>query len=63
MARKTATVMHMAKDFRKPPLHGIWGKVELPALREKTDIEVVRSAPKSNSSKRVLGLSNFTWNR
>lgn len=41
MARETATVMHTAKDFSDPPLTGIWGKIELPVLRLKTNIKEV----------------------
>lgn len=38
MARKHATVMHMSSDYADPPQDGIWGRIELPALRDETDI-------------------------
>lgn len=41
MARKSATVMHKTADYFDPPMNGIWGKTELPALRDKTDVEEV----------------------
>ena len=41
MARKSATVMHKKKDYDNPPMNGIWGKTELPALRYKTDVKEV----------------------
>jgi hypothetical protein len=47
MARKSATVMHKTQDYFNPPMNGIWGKIELPALRDKTDVKEVSgySAP------------------
>jgi hypothetical protein len=47
MARKSATVMHKSQDYDNPPMDGIWGKIELPALRDQTDVEEVSgfSAP------------------
>lgn len=42
MARKHATVMHMSSDYANPPQDGIWGRIELPALRHQTDITEVR---------------------
>jgi hypothetical protein len=41
MARETATVMHKTQDYDNPPMDGIWGETELPALRDKTDVEEV----------------------
>jgi len=41
MSRKSATVMHMSADYEEPPLDGIWARVELPALRKMTDVEMV----------------------
>jgi len=41
MARESATVMHKTKDYFDPPMNGIWGKIELPALRDKTDVKEV----------------------
>jgi hypothetical protein len=43
MARKSATVMHKTQDYLNPPMNGIWGKIELPALRDKTDVKEVSS--------------------
>ena len=43
MARKHATVMHMNADYDQPPQNGIWGRIELPTLRDKTDITEVRT--------------------
>jgi hypothetical protein len=43
MARESATVMHKTQDYHNPPMNGIWGKTELPALRDKTDVEEVSS--------------------
>ena len=43
MARKRATVMHMADDYDDPPQNGIWGRIELPALRDQTDVTIVRT--------------------
>lgn len=45
MARVSATVMHTTKDYRDPPMTGIWGKIELPALRLQTNIFEVGSDP------------------
>jgi len=47
MARKSATVMHKSQDYDNPPMNGIWGTTELPALRDQTDVEEVSgsSAP------------------
>lgn len=42
MARDTATVMHMTADYANPPQDGIWGRIEVPALRDLTDITEVR---------------------
>jgi hypothetical protein len=42
MARKHATVLHLSTDYADPPQDGIWGRIELPALRDKTDILKVR---------------------
>jgi hypothetical protein len=38
MARQSATVMHKTQDYFNPPMNGIWGKTELPALCDKTDV-------------------------
>lgn len=43
MARKSATVMHKTQDYFDPPMNGIWGKTELPALYDETDVEEVGS--------------------
>jgi hypothetical protein len=43
MARESATVMHKTQDYDNPPMNGIWGKTELPALRDKTDVKEVSS--------------------
>jgi hypothetical protein len=43
MARKRATVMHMTDDYDDPPQNGIWGRIELPALRHETDVTIVRT--------------------
>lgn len=42
MSRKSATVMHSFKDYEVVPQDGIWARVEMPALQEKTDVELVR---------------------
>lgn len=43
MARDSATVMAAdEKDYVDMPEDGIWGRVELPALRDLTDVESVR---------------------
>lgn len=44
MARESATVMHKTKDYFDPPMNGIWGRTELPALRDKTDVKEVGPA-------------------
>jgi hypothetical protein len=41
MARESATVMHKTQDYDNPPMNGIWGKTELPALRDMTDVKEV----------------------
>lgn len=38
LARRQAIVMHAREDFTDPPMDGIWGETELPALRDKTDV-------------------------
>jgi hypothetical protein len=43
MTRKSATVMHKKQDYFNPPMNGIWGTTELPALRDETDVEEVSS--------------------
>jgi len=44
MARESATVMHRTRDYFDPPLDGIWGKIELPTLSDKTDVTKVGPA-------------------
>lgn len=41
MARQSATVMHKTQDYSDPPMNGIWGKTELPALYNETDVKEV----------------------
>jgi hypothetical protein len=43
MARDSATVMHLNGDYEREPDNGIWARVELPTLRQATDVETVRS--------------------
>ncbi|KAK4546692.1 hypothetical protein LTR36_001910 [Oleoguttula mirabilis] len=57
MARKNATVMHSFKDYVQPPEDGIWARVELPALREKTDVDQLR---KMNEDKSLFATSSIT---
>ena len=54
MARESATVMHKKKDYDNPPMDGIWGKTELPALRYKTDVKEVSYLVSQRPSPRQL---------
>jgi len=40
-ARAAAAVMHAPADYDDPPLDGIWARVELPALKDATDVGLV----------------------
>jgi hypothetical protein len=38
-ANGSATVMHSLSDYDSPPLEGIWGRVELPTIKEATNVD------------------------
>jgi hypothetical protein len=39
-ARIFATVLHSSKNYKQPPVTGIWARVEFPALQEGSVDEV-----------------------
>ena len=41
--------MHKTQDYFEPPMNGIWGKTELPALYDETDVEEVGSFSRLSS--------------
>ena len=43
MAREIATVMHLSQSYTDPPMDGIFGRIEVPTLRNETDITAVRT--------------------
>ncbi|KAM0700057.1 hypothetical protein Q7P36_000268 [Cladosporium allicinum] len=49
MARESATVMHKTQDYDNPPMNGIWGKTELPALRYETDVKEMMKINEDNT--------------
>ncbi|KAK5127978.1 hypothetical protein LTR85_005095 [Meristemomyces frigidus] len=61
MARKNATVMHSQKDYAQPPEDGIWARVELPALRDKTDVEQIRKIDEKAGRFATSALARDPW--
>ena len=49
MARQNATIMHSHSDYASPPLDGIWGRIELPTIRDATDIFEMKKISEDSS--------------
>lgn len=37
-----AKVMHKEEDFENPPVSGIWGRIELPTMKEGLEVDLVK---------------------
>ncbi|KXT01172.1 hypothetical protein AC578_627 [Pseudocercospora eumusae] len=54
MARSHAYVMHTLSDFASPPMEGIWGRIELGVLTQRTDISELWKQSDDQSLKETI---------
>lgn len=54
MARSHAYVMHTLSDFASPPMEGIWGRIELDVLTQRTDISELWKQSDDQSLKETI---------
>ncbi|KAF7198383.1 hypothetical protein HII31_00122 [Pseudocercospora fuligena] len=53
-ARSHAYVMHTLSDFASPPMEGIWGRIELDVLTQRTDISELWKQSDDQSLKETI---------
>ncbi|TKA81293.1 hypothetical protein B0A55_02863 [Friedmanniomyces simplex] len=61
MARTRATVMHSKVDYAVVPEDGIWARIELPTIRESTDVETLLKLSEDSSISRSYAVTRDTW--
>ncbi|EME79625.1 uncharacterized protein MYCFIDRAFT_199331 [Pseudocercospora fijiensis CIRAD86] len=57
MARSHAYVMHTLSDFASPPMEGIWGRIELDVLTQRTDVSELWKQSDDQSLKETIEIS------
>jgi len=63
MARKSATIMHRVEDYGDVPQDGIWARVELPALRDGTDVMQLRKVNADLTKLMIYEVTRDAWDR